>query len=386
MGLDLHASSFVKVHLCIGEIIEVEGRKRLVPKGVVPKYESLQVTTYGGLSIDLDEKFDLSAYSPEDGEKLSLVQHLNSYVLKGNMWKNKRFVSAVRSGIEKSEDNLLSILPNSCFLFGDGEKNKSFRDKKFLLKLVELIFRESFRSVKERLDKCGNDGKCDFRVYVDIDENKYGKDIINITRVSHPTSSNFIYAIPENSEDLLKEIFGERKLYPRFVDSPDKRAEKLCFENGTGNKVEIDTGLPLHDDKVKDLLKRKSYLGLINWSLKDVGGEREDRAEVYSLFLDLVPRDPSSVMYLYSWGVYDSIMYKIEKVIKNFEEALDQGTIQLNINLKLEVKVTEEEGRICIIPMGKGSFIGDLTLEDYFEYRQGKSVLVIEVPGPESRW
>jgi hypothetical protein len=38
------------------------------------------------------------------------------------------------------------------------------------------------------------------------------------------------------------------------------------------------------------------------------------------------------------------------------------------------------------MPGGEDSFIGDLTLEDYFEYRQGKSVLVIEVAGPESRW
>ncbi len=383
-GVDLFASMSFKSS-CVGEIVEVEGKKELVPKGVVPEYDSLQITTYS-FSIDLDEKFDLSASYPGDGEELSLVKRRNSYVLKGNMWKNRRFVSAIRSGIERSEDNLLSSLPNSCFLSGDGEKNTSFRDKKFLLKLVELIFRESFRSIKERLDKCGKEEKCEFRVHVDIDENKYGKDIINITRVSHPTSSNFIYAIPENSKDLLKEIFGERTFYPRFVDSYDKRVEKLCFESGAGYKVEIDTGLPLQEDKVKDLLKRKSYLGFINRSLKDVGGEREDRAEVYSLFLDLVPRDPSSVMYLYSWGVYDSIMYKIEKVIKNLEEALDQGTIELNINLKLEVKVTKKDGRICIIPGKEDSFIGDLSLGNSFKYKQGKSLLVANVPGPEERW
>jgi len=383
-GVDLFASMSFKSS-CVGEIVEVEGKKELVPKGVVPENDSLQITTYS-FSIDLDEKFDLSASYPDDGEELSLVQHRNSYVLKGNMWKNKRFLSAIRSGIKRSEDNLFSSLPNSCFLFGDGEENTSFRDKKFLLKLVELIFRESFGSIRERLDKCGNKEKCEFRVYVDIDENKYGKDIINITRISHSTSSNFIYAIPENSEDRLKEIFGERTLYPRFVDSPDKRVEKLCFEIGTGNKVEIDTGLPIHEDKVKDLLKRKSYLGFINWSLKDVGGEREDRAEVYSLFLDLVPRDPSSVMYLYSWGVYDKIMYKLEKVIKNLEEALDKGTIELNINLKLEVKVTEKEGNICIMPGRGDSFIEELSLGDLFTYKQGKSLLVINVFGPEESW
>jgi hypothetical protein len=383
-GVDIHASMSFKSS-SVGEIIEVEGKKELVPRGVVPKYDSLQITTYD-FSIDLDEKFDLSVSPPDNGEELSLVRHGNSYVLKGKMWKNKRFVSAIRSGIERSEDNLLSSLPNSCFLLGDGKKNTSFRDKKFLLELVELILRESFRSIKERLDKCGNEEKCEFRVYVDIDENKYGKDIINITRISYPTSSNFIYAIPENPEERLREIFGERALYPKLVDSPDKRVEKLCFENGKGNKVEIDTGLPLHEDKVKDLLKRKSYLGFINWSLKDVGGEREDRAEVYSLFLDLVPRDPSSVMYLYSWGVYDNIMYKLEKVIKNLEEALDQGTIELNINLNLGVKATEKEGKICILPGGEDSFIGELTLGDFFMYKQGKSLLAVNVFGPEEKW
>ena len=383
-GLDLFSSMSFKSS-CVGEVIEVEGEKKLVPRGIVPKYDSLQITTYN-FSIDLDEKFDLSSHSPDDGEELSLTKHRDSYVIKGEIWRNKRFVSAIRGGIERFEDSLLSRLPNSCFLYRDREKNTSFRDKKFLLKLVELIFRESFRSIKKRLDKCGSEGKCEFRVHVDIGEDKYGKDIINITRISHPASSNFIYSVPENSEDLLREIFGERTLYPRFVDSPDKRVEKLCFESGEGNKVKIDTGLPLYENKVKDLLKRNSYLGFINWSLRDVGGERENRAEVYSLFLDLVPRDPSSVMYLYSWGFYDKIMHKLEKVIENLEEALDQGTIKLNINLKIEVKVTEKEGNICIMPGGEDSFIGDLTLEDYFEYRQGKSLLVIEVAGPESKW
>jgi hypothetical protein len=383
-GVDLYASMSFKSS-SVGEIIEVEGKKGLVPKGVVPKYDSLQITTYS-FSIDLDEKFDLSESPSEDGEELSLVKQGKGYVLKGHMWKNKRFVNAIMNGIERIESKLLSNLPNSCFLSGDGEKSLSLRDKKFLLKLVELIFRESFRSIKERLDKCGNEGKCEFRVYVDIDENKYGKDIINITRISHPASSSFIYAIPENSEDRLKEIFGERTLYPRFVDSPDKRVEKLCFESGGGNKVEIDTGLPLYENKVKELLKRKSYLGFINWSLRDVGGERENRAEVYSLFLDLVPRDPSSVMYLYSWVFYDNIMYKIEKVIKNLEEALDQGTIELSINLKLEVKATEKEGKICIIPGGEDSFIGELSLGDLFTYKQGKSLLVVNVFGPDEKW
>jgi len=382
--LDLFSSMSFKSS-CVGEIIEVKGEKKLVPRGIIPKHDSLQITTYD-FSINLDERFDLSAHSPDDGEELSLTKHRDSYVIKGEIWRNKRFVSAIGGGIERFENSLLSRLPNSCFLSGDGERNASFRDKKFLLKLVELIFRESFRSIKERLYKCGNEGKCDFRVHVDIDEDKYGKDIIKITEISHSPGSDFIYTIPENSEDLLEEIFGERTSHPRFVDSPDKGVEKLCFENGDGNKVEIDTGLPLYENKVKDLLKRNSYLGFINWSLRDVEGERENRAEVYSLFLDLVPRDPSSVMYLYSWVVYDDIMYKLEKVIENLEEALDQGTIELNINLKLEVKVTEKEGNICIMPGGEDSFIGDLTLEDCFKYRQGKSVLIIEVPGPESRW
>jgi len=383
-GVELNATASFKSS-SVGEIIEVEGKKELVPKGIVPEYGSLQVTTYG-FSIDLNEKFDLSAYSPDDGEELSLVRRDGGYLLKGHMWKNKKFVNAIINGIERVENNLLSNLPDSCFLSGSGKKNLPFRDKKFLLKLVELILRGSFKSVKEKLGKCGDEKKCGFSVYVD--EDKYGKDTIKITGIRHPPSSDFIYYTPENPEDLflLREIFEKRTLYPGFTGYSDEGVAKLCFEGDAGSRVEIDTGLPLYEDKVKDLLKRKSYLGFVNWSLRSVGEVRENQAEIYSVFLDLVPHDPSSVASIHSQGIYDKIMSKLRRVINDLEGALNKGTIEVYIDLTLELRAKEEGNKICMLP-GKGaSFIGELTLGDSFKYKQGKVVLVIDVPGPESKW
>jgi hypothetical protein len=367
----------------VGETVEIGGNKEMVPRGLTPKYDSLDITIYD-FSMNLDEKLDLSAYSPNDGEMLSLAQHRSGYIIRGRIWKNKRFVNAIRGGIKRFERKFLSDLPSSCFLSSEGEKPLSVRDKKFLLKMVELIFRETIRFIKERLNKCVEDEKkCEFRPYIEVDEEKYGKDTIRITKVDYRPDFARIEATSERSKDYLREIFEERTLYSKLIGSLGESVAKLCFEHGRGNRVEIDTGLPLHENEVKDLLKIKSYLGFINWSLRGLGEIREDQAKVYSVFLDLVPHDPGSVRFLHSQGIYDKIRSKLKRVIQNLEEALEKGTINLNVDLKVGIKARKKEDKICISPWEGDYFIGDLTLGEYLTYKQGKILIEIEIP--ESR-
>jgi len=369
-----------------GELVEVGGNKELVPRGSTPSYYSLSTTVYG-FSMRLDEKFDLSASSPNEGEPLLLVRRNvgGGYVLEGNMWKNKRFVKVIRDGIKKFESKFLSNLSSSCFLSNDGEKPLVFRDKRFLLKAIELIFRESFGGIKRELDECVKTGRgCFFRVYIDVDEDKYGKNTIIITGIDYSPRFDVKEPTLQKYKDYLKEIFEERALYSKLVDSFGERVSKLCFEPDRGNKVEIDIGLAINENKVKDLIKRKAYLGFINWSLMDRGEVSEDQAEIYSVFLDLVPHDPNSVRFLHSKGIYDKMSSKLKKVIHNLEEALDKGNIQFEVDLRLGIKIKGKENRICIFPAKESSFIAELTLSDHFTYKQEKILLDIVVS--ENKW
>jgi hypothetical protein len=364
----------------VGELTEVEGSKELVPRGSTPKYNSLDISVYG-FSMSMDEKLDLSASSSYEEELLSLVRHRNSYILKGRIWNNKRFASLIRNGIERFESKFLSSLPSSCLLSSEEERNLSLRDKEFLFKMTDFVFRISIKAIKDKFNKCVENGeKCDdFRVYIDVDEEKYGKDTIFINKIKYLPGPKFIYTRvdPKQSEDYLKEIFEKRTLYSRFAYFFDESSVKLCFENSKGDKVEIDIDLPLHEDRVKDSLKRKSYLGFINWSLRNLEEIRKDQADMYSVFLDLVPYDPGSVIFLHSKGIYDDISSRLKKFLR-LEEALEQGTVEIKIFLDLGIKAKEKENKICILPEEGPSFIKNLTLPSTFIYKQGETVLEIE--------
>ncbi len=364
----------------VGELKEVEGNKELVPRGSTPKYDSLDISVYG-FSISMNEKLDLSALSSQEGELLSLVRHRNSYILQGRIWNNKRFARLIRNGIEGFESKFLSILPSSCLLSSEGERNLALRDKDFLLKMTDFVFRMSIKAIKDKFDKCVESGeKCDdFRVYIDVDEEKYGKETLFITKIEYSPGPKFIYikVDPKQSEDYLKEIFENRTLYSRFISSFDESSFKLCFENSKGDKAEIDIDLPLHEDRVKDSLKRKSYLGFINWSLGNLEEIRKDQADIYSVFLDLVPYDPGSVRSLHSKGIYDDISSRLKKFLR-LEEALEQGTVEIKIFLYLGIRVKEKENKICILPEEGPYFVKDLTLPSTFIYKQGETVLEIE--------
>jgi hypothetical protein len=332
--------------------------------------------------MSMDEKLlDLSASSSYEEELLSLVRHRNSYILKGRIWNNKRFASLIRNGIERFESKFLSSLPSSCLLSSEEERNLSLRDKEFLFKMTDFVFRMSIKAIKDNFNKCVENGeKCDdFRVYIDVDEDKYGKDTIVINKIEYPPGPKFIYTKvdPKQSEDYLKEIFEKRTLYSRFTYFFYESSVKLCFENSKGDKVEIDIDLPLHEDRVKDSLKRKSYLGFINWSLRNLEEIRKDQADMYSVFLDLVPYDPGSVIFLHSKGIYDDISSRLKKFLR-LEEALEQGTVEIKIFLDLGIKAKEKENKICILPEEGPSFIKDLTLPSTFIYKQGETVLEIE--------
>jgi len=378
-GVSLSATvSFINTS--VGELTEVEGNKELVPRGSTPKYDSLDISVYD-FSMSMDEKLDLSAFSSYEEELLSLVRHRNSYILKGRIWNNKRFVSLIRNGIERFESKFLSSLPSSCLLSSEGERNLALRDKEFILKMTDFVFRTSIKAIKDTFNKCVENGeKCDdFRVYIDVDEEKYGKDTIAITKIEYRPGPKFIYTKVDTNqyEDYLKEIFEKRTLYPRFIHSFDESSVNLCFENSRGDKAEIDIDLPLHEDRVKDSLKRKLYLGFINWSLRNLEEIRKDQADVYSVFLDLVPYDPGSVRFLHSKGIYDDISSRLKKFLR-LEEALEQGTVEIKIFLDLGIKAKERENKICILPEEGPSFIKDLTLPNTFIYKQGKAVLEIE--------
>ncbi len=367
-------------NISVGELKEVGGNKELVPRGSTPKYDSLDIVVYN-FSITMDEKLDLSTSSSHEEESLSLVRYRNSYILKGHIWNNKRFSRLIINGIEGFESKFLSGLSSSCLLSSEGEENLALRDKNFLLKMVDFVFRMSIKSIKDKFYNCVESGeKCDdFRLYVDIDEGKYGKDTVVITKIENRPGAKFIYAKvdPRHSEGYLKEIFENRALYSRFIHSFDEGSVKLCFENSRGDKAKIDIHLPLHEDRVKDFLKRKSYLGFINWSLRNLEEIKKDQADIYSVFLDLVPYDPSSVRFLHSKGIYDDIISRLNKFLR-LEEALEQGTVEIRVFLDLGIKVKEKENRICILPEEGPSFIRDLTLPNTFIYKQGETVMEIE--------
>jgi len=383
-GMNLRAVASFKT-TSVGELVEVGGNKELVPRGLTLSHDSLVISVYD-FSANMDEKFYLSPQSPYEGELLSLFKDSSGRVLKGrgyaitgSVWKSTRFVNAIGNIISSFESKFFSDLFGSCFLSSEGEKYSYLRDKEFLKKMVELIFRESFEFIKSVLDKCeGFREKCDLGVYVDIDEESYRENAIRITEIRYRPNLIRGWVPPKESKGYLKKIFEERALYSKFIDSFDQSGAKLCFDS-KGNKVEIDIDLPLQEDKVKYLLKRSSYLGFINWSLRNVEEIREDQAELYSVFLDLVPYDPNSVRFLHFKGVYNSINSKLGKFIRNFEEALEQGSVHLNIDLTLGLKVTEKENKICILPSGGSYFVPELIVGSSFTYKKGKSLLEIVV-------
>jgi len=367
-------------NISVGELTEVNGDKGLVPRGSTPKYDSLDISVYY-FSLGMNEKLDLSAPSSHEEEFLHLVRHRNSYVLKGRIWNNKRFTGLIRDAIERFESKFLSSLKSSCVLPGEGERNLAIRDKEFLLKITDFAFRLSVKSIKDKFDRCVESGEgCDdLRVYIDVDKEKYGEDTIVITRFEHRAGPRFIYAKvdPEQFGDYLKEIFEKRSLNSGFIYSSDGSSFKLCFENGRGDRAEIDIDFPLHEERVKDSLKRKSYLGFISSSLKNLEEIRKEQADIYSVFLDLVPYDPSSVRFLYSNGIYSEISSRLKKFLR-FEEALEQGTIEINVFLDLGIKAEEKGNKMCILPEEGQSFVKDLTLPNTFTYKQGGILLEIE--------
>ncbi len=378
-GVNLNASFSFNTD-SVGEMVEIQGNKGLVPKGPTSSYGSLYVTVYG-FSIDLDEKLDLSDLSRGGEEPISIDKFRSGYIFKGDIWKNKKFSDVIRRGIERFESKFLSNFPSSCFLSDDGEEYLDFRDKKFLLEMIKLTFIESLEAIKIRLDKCSEKGeKCGFRLFVDIDEEKYGKNIIRISKVDYTLSSAVsnlinVKVTSEKSINHLKKTFEERTLYSKSINYFDESLAKLCFESGIGGKVEIKVDLPLHEEKLKDLLKRNSYIGFINWSLKGVGELRKDQAELYSVFLDLAPYDPNSVRLLHSEDIYGGI----KKIVYDLEEALEHGTFQLYPWLHIGVRIKEKNNKICILPDIGDHFVKSFTAVNSFVYRPGKSTLEIEV-------
>jgi hypothetical protein len=327
---------------------------------------------------------------------------------------NEDGAKAVLSSIEKFENYLLSNLQKFRFIYRRGEDKEPFnkkplsdiygeivnlRDKDFLVKMIEATVRGSSDLIRKELDRCSKGGEeCKVLLNVNFDRGEYARtgtvSYITIDRaeLTHAlkggtTSERF----KEFEEDLLRMAYEkERKIFY------SKLVRKLCYADKRRKKVDIEVELPLRlpEEEAKDLVKRKSNIGFIGRSLKVFGELKEKELELYSLFLDLVPHDPSSVrtLYLKLHGFFIRSFSALKRVIKNFDKSLEQGTVEFGLSLKINVNVNRKGssiyGEVYVEPTEKitirqgeedfyeESFIAGI-LPSFPIYRRGKGAIQI---------
>jgi len=363
----LNASSF-------GEIVEVGSERSLVPQGV-------HITGDGILSI---EKFSVRL-DPSTFDHLNF--DLDRFVVPN--W-DKNLSDTFVSILEKVEEMFMSNLPGFDFVYGIyrslGMNSQeieycTFRDKRFLLSTIELVFRESLMAIKKAAENKG--------VYSYIG----GTTSVTDKRVRKnnvfSTSESFNVKIPhENLSIYQVEVFEKRKLYPRFIDYLDPN---LCLDFGS---VSVNVDFPgIYDKKVRDLTKIKSYLSFVNKYLPEEDNELgKDQVELYSLFLDLVPSDPSSVKYLYSKGLHEVFLSKGEigkRIMEGLVDPLDLGVVYTKWGIDIDISIAPCNFRgdkaYCVAPKYR-YLIGNKVYEQVFisdfrnqrfEYKIGKNAIEI---------
>jgi hypothetical protein len=396
-GVDLFSGSLSFSATSAGEFVEVGGEKVLFPRGFIIKRGSLNVIAEK-LYIEANGRSDLSGLPPD--ERLKYIS--GSYL-------NEDGAKAVLSSIEKFENYLLSNLQKFRFIYRRGEDKEPFnkkplsdiygevvnlRDKDFLVKVIETIVRGSSDLIRKELDRCSKGGEeCKVLLKVNFDRGEYARTgtvssiIIDGAKLAYVLKGEFTSdKFKEFEEDLLRMAFErERRIFY------SKLVRKLCFYTGNRrNKVDVEVELPLQltEEKAKDLVKRKSYLGFIDRSLRGLGNLREDQFEIYSLFFDLVPYDPSSVRSLYSklHKFFDNSFLAMEKAIKNFDKSLEQGTVEFSLLVKINMKMVKKGNEIYVEPTEKitihgkeedlyeESFIGYISVSPPI-YRRGKGAI-----------
>ncbi len=367
--------------LSFGEVVEVGGERGLVPRGA-------RITKEGTLFVD---EFSLKL-NPSVFESINLDRN----ILLNPKWDND-FSDAFILILERVEKKFMSDLPGFKFVYRhipDGKPEKTgkeftFRDKKFLSSSIELVFRESLNAVKKMAEKAGERGSYKtFHSYRD-DILLYAYITDNAETYNFGTWNKFTNKIPlANLVGYRDELFNERRLYPRFIDYFDSN---LCFYSGD---LKVNVSFPrISDKKVKDLVKVKSYRAFVEkYLLEGESDLHKDHFDVYSLFLDLLPHDPSSVRYLHFKGLNEIFRSKSEvgrRIMVDSVDPLDLGVIYTEWVMDIKIKIESGEGGkvYYVVPKYKYSveknvyeetFIVGLT-NNRFEYRIGRNA--IEIPG-----
>ena len=368
----LSASSF-------GEVVRVGGKRGLVPRGA-------RITKGGTLLInELSLKLDPSVFDSINLDRGSLLSP---------KW-DEGFSDAFILILERVEKKFMSSLPGFRFIYSQiTDENKTvkelaFRYKKFLLSAIELVFRESLRIVKKMAQEEGEIGSYKtFNSYKD-DMLLYAYITDNVKTYNFGTWRSFTVGVPfDNLVSYQNGLFKGTKPYSRFIDHLDPN---LCFDYGN-LRVNVSFS-SISDKEVKELVKRKSYRAFVEKSLpgkeKDLN---EDQVDVYSLFLDLLPQDSSSVKYLYFKGLHEIFRSRgevLKRIMGSFVDPLDLGVIETKWEMDIEIKIAPAEGKedkvYYVIPKDKyrvgdkvheETFISDL--RNYrFEYKIGKNSIEI---------
>jgi len=308
--------------------------------------------------------------------------------------RNKKLIDFLSSILVKIEDRFLYDLPSFNFIYrkflerGSNKEVKEifpFRDKKFLLRAIALVLRESLNTIRGEMEK---------RREHDVEGFLYPfvTNKLRTTEISsfgYSTSRAFSAEIPlYDLERYQERLFKERRLYSKFIDYPDP---SLCFDSeGLGVVVDFPR---LSNKKVRNLAKSRVYRAFVQQYYPEKANElSREHLEVYSLFLDLVPHDPSSVRYLHFKGLDEIFSSKSEvgkRIIKSLVDPLDFGVIYTKWGMGIEIKIEPVQGKegkvYYVVPKGKyrvgnevyeETFVSGLT--NYrFEYRIGNNAIEI---------
>jgi hypothetical protein len=374
-GLSLQAELLINTSSS-GEVVEVGDERNLVPQGA-------RITKGGKLFI---HNFSLRLHpslfdSYEELNPTKLIQ-------------NKKLIDFLSSILVKIEDRFLSDLPSFNFIYRrvlergsnkEVEEIFTFRDKKFLLGVIELVLKESLNTIRGEMEKRGESGVEEFLYSFVTDK----PGTTEISSFGYSTSRAFSAEIPfYDLEKYQERLFKERRLYSKFIDYPDPN---LCFDlEGVGVIVDFPR---LSNKKVRDLAKGIVYKAFVRQSSPEKANKlSREQLEVYSLFLDLVPHDPSSVKYLYFKGLDEIFSLKSEvgkRIMKGPADPLDLGVVYTKWGMEIEIKIEpaqDKEGKVYyVVPKDKyrignevyeETFISGLT--NYrFEYRIGNNAIEI---------
>jgi hypothetical protein len=359
-----------------GEVVEVGDERNLVPQG--------SRITKGGTLFIHNFSFRLHPSLFDAYEEFNPIK----------LDRNKKLIDFLTSILVKVENRFLSDLPSFNFIYrrvlerGSNKEVKeifSFRDKKFLLRAVELVLKESLNAIRSEMKKIRERGVEGF-LYSFV-TNKLST--TEISSFGYSTSEAFSVEIPfYDLERYQERIFKERRLYSKFIDYPDP---KLCFDSeGVGVIVDFPR---LYNKKVRDLAKGRIYKAFVQQSSPEEANKlSREHIEVYSLFLDLVPHDPSLVKYLSFKGLHEIFSSKSEigkRIMRNLADPLDFGVIYTKWGMEIEIRIEPaqvKEGKVYyVVPKDKyrvGNEIYEETflsgLRNYkFEYRMGKNAIEI---------